>query len=95
MASISIDDLPADRALDRKAMASIRGGGGAPWVFGWIRPFLEDQGGQFPVINFYQINNFADQMINQFQTVSVLNTGANSNVNVAVDERSVNNRFMP
>jgi hypothetical protein len=39
-----------------------------------VRPGCSDGSGpssasptQFPVINFYQINNFADQMINQFQ----------------------------
>ena len=35
MAAITIKDLSIDRALDRKAMAAIRGAG-APWVFGWI-----------------------------------------------------------
>jgi len=44
-----------------------------------------------PVINFYQINNYADQMINQFQTVSVSNSAPNSVVTVGVDERSTNN----
>jgi hypothetical protein len=37
MANISINDLPADRTLDRQAMAHIRGGDGAPWVYGWMR----------------------------------------------------------
>jgi hypothetical protein len=92
MAHITIDDLPADRTLDRQAMAHIRGGDGAPWVFGWIRPYLPQQPrGIAPVINFYQINNYADQLINQFQMVDVSNTAPNSVVNVAVDERSKNN----
>jgi hypothetical protein len=34
-------------------------------------------------------------MINQYQMVSVLNTGSNSNVAVQVDESSVNNRLRP
>jgi hypothetical protein len=89
MARISIGDLPNSATLDRKAMCAIRGAG-APWVFGWIRPFVQASPSQFPVINFYQINNFADQMINQFQTVSVNNSGANSTLNVVVDESSVN-----
>lgn len=93
MASISIGDLPNSATLDRKAMSAIRGAG-APWVFGWIRPFVPDLPRQFPVINFYQINNFADQMINQFQTVSVNNTGAGATLNVVVDESSVNNALL-
>lgn len=94
MATISINDLPASYALDRKAMACIRGASGAPWVFGWIRPFVEASPSQIPVINFYQINNFAEQMINQFQLVSVNNSAANSNLNVAVGADSVNNRLI-
>ena len=90
MASITIGDLPTSAVLDRKAMSAIRGAG-APWVFGWIRPFVAASPGQVPVINFYQINNFADQLINQFQTVSVNNAGNGATLNVVVDESSVNN----
>lgn len=93
MANIAINDLPDDRALDRRAMSLIRGAGGAPWVFGWIRPYLDALPSQAPVVNFYQINNFADQMINQYQTVSVINSASGSNVNVNVNESSVNNRL--
>jgi hypothetical protein len=93
MASITISDLPSSTILDRKAMSAIRGAG-APWVFGWIRPFVASSPSQFPVINFYQINNFADQMINQFQTVSVNNSGANATLKVSVDESSVNNALL-
>jgi hypothetical protein len=64
-------------------------------VFGWIQPFIDASPSQVPVINFYQINNFADQMINQYQTVSVNNTGANATLNVAADESSVNKAFRP
>jgi hypothetical protein len=95
MATITVKDLPASMALDRKAMSAVHGGGGAPWVFGWIQPFIEASPRQIPVINFYQINNFADQMINQYQMVSVNNTGANANLNVGVDERSLNKAVPP
>lgn len=94
MATITINDLSGNRDLDRKAMSQLRGAGGAPWVYGWIAPF-SDAPSFAPVVNFYQINNYAEQMINQYQIVSVLNSGSNSNVAVAVDERSVNNRFQP
>lgn len=92
MATISIKDLPASVALDRKALSAIRGAGGAPWVFGWILPFTNASARQPPVINFYQINNYADQMINQYQMVSVINSAPNSAIDVNVDESSVNNR---
>jgi len=94
MASITIGDLPTSAVLDRKAMSAIRGAG-APWVFGWIRPFVAASPSQIPVINFYQINNFADQLINQFQTVSVNNAGNGATLNVVVDESSVNNALLP
>jgi hypothetical protein len=93
MASITIDDLPRNQALDAKAMSSIRGGG-APWVYGWITPYDPEARNFPPVLNFYQINNsfYADQMINQFQTVQVNNTAPNSNISVALDERSKNTK---
>jgi hypothetical protein len=91
MATLTINDLPTSNLLDRKAMAGVKGGAGAPWVFGWISPFVNASPSQPQQINFYQINNYADQMINQYQTVSVTNSAANSNVNVAVDAASVNN----
>lgn len=94
MATITINDLPASVTLDRKAMSTIRGAAGAPWVFGWIRPFINASPGQQPVINFYQINNYADQMINQYQMVSVNNSGANSTLNVQVDEDSANHGLL-
>lgn len=94
MATITINDLPASRALDRTAMSRIRGADGAAWVFGWIQPYVDELPSQFPVINFYQITNYADQMINQYQMVSVINSAPNSNLNVKVDESSVNNRLV-
>ena len=93
MATITITDLPSSHELDRKAMSRIRGASGAGWLFGWIAPYVESSPRQFPVVNFYQINNFADQMINQYQMVSVINSAANSMLNVKVDEGSVNNKL--
>jgi hypothetical protein len=91
MAHITIDDLRRERTLDASAMGRVRGGDGAAWCFGWIQPYLPESARTAPVINFYQINNYADQMINQFQTVSVSSTAPNSVVTVGVDERSTNN----
>ena len=43
-------------------------------------------------MNLYETNNnfYADQMINQFQTTNVNNTGSNSNISVNPNERSLN-----
>ncbi|HEY3598255.1 MAG TPA: hypothetical protein VGL08_12195 [Paraburkholderia sp.] len=92
MASIAINDLSHSLALDRKAMTAIRGGGGAPWVFGWIQPYVRSSPSMGPVVNLYEVQNnfYADQMINQFQTVDVRNSGTNANINVSPDERSKN-----
>ena len=92
MAYIRINDLRCDQTLDAPAMARIRGGDGAAWCFGWIQPYLPAQSRSAqPVINFYQINNYADQMTNQFQSVKVSNTAPNAVITVGVDERSTNN----
>jgi hypothetical protein len=93
MAHLRITDLPVHQVLDRQAMRRIRGADGAPWVFGWIRAYMPPQPGMAPVINFYQINNYADQLINQFQMVNVSNSAPNSVLNVGVDERSQNDRL--
>jgi hypothetical protein len=92
MASITVNDLSLNLALDRKAMAAIRGGGGAPWVYGWIQPYVRETPSIGPVVNLYDISNnfYANQMINTFQSVDVRNTGANSNINVSPDSRSRN-----
>lgn len=85
MAGIAINDLPTNRALDVKAMSSVRGAS-APWVFGWITPFTPPAP-LFPVVNFYQINNnsfFVGQMIDQSQTVKIDNSGANSTINAVL-----------
>lgn len=84
MAAITINDLPANRDLDRQAMSAIRGAGGAQWVF-FCRP-VDASPSVVPVVNFYQINNsfFANQMINQSQTVNINNSGANSNINAVL-----------
>lgn len=80
MSAIAIKDLSKSIALDRKAMASIRGGDGAPWVFGAFQPFVE-AASRMPgsIINLFQTNTFytADRMTNQFLNI---NAGSNSAV---------------
>ena len=87
MTAITISDLRQDRALDRAVIACIRGGAGAPFVYGWIQPYSPPQPSSaavFPAMNFYQINNtsifYAEQVINQFQTIEINNSAASSNI---------------
>jgi hypothetical protein len=89
--TLIINDLPHDITLDRAAMRDIRGSG-APWVYGWITPYVDQRASMGPVVNIFETNNTfnAAQMINQFQNVDVHNSGANSNIAVSPDERSVN-----
>jgi hypothetical protein len=86
MSAIVINDLPMNRNLDRKALLAIKGGG-APWVFGWIRPYVNSRPGFGGVMNFYQITNVfqAEQMINQFQVIEVSNTAPDSTISVGSD----------
>lgn len=73
MATMTISDLPASRALDYSAMASIRGAAGE-WVFGAtsaaLRAFASDR--VAPIVNLYETNNFyIDQLNVQFQTIDI------------------------
>ncbi|RFU47939.1 hypothetical protein [Paraburkholderia sp. DHOC27] len=92
MATIRIHDLPDSFALDHKAMSMIRGGDGAPWLYGWMQPYTPTTSGTGAVGNLYQITNnfYAGQMINQFQSVNVNNTGNNANLSVSPDAISKN-----
>lgn len=83
MTTITIADLNSDCTLDREAM-SFKKGGSAPWVYGWIAPYSPQTPAFGQVVNFYQINNsfYANQMINQYQTIDVNNSGANSNISL-------------
>jgi hypothetical protein len=98
MAAITINDLHTNRALDRKAMSSIRGAG-AGWVYGWIRPYVPAvpsfgsvASSLGSVVNFYQINNIyhADQMNNQFQVIDINSSGSNATINVAPEQVAIN-----
>jgi YVTN family beta-propeller protein len=94
MAAITINDLHINRALDLKAMSSIKGGMTGGWVFGWIRPFVDAApsfGSNAPV-NFYQTNNFyiADQMNNQISVIDVKNSAANATINVNAMQNASN-----
>jgi hypothetical protein len=75
MSAITINDLPINFALDRKALTSLRGGG-APWVFGWIAPYVPPSASFTPMVNnFFQTNNYIGQLVDQSQTLAISNAG--------------------
>ncbi|SAK91321.1 hypothetical protein AWB77_05089 [Caballeronia fortuita] len=98
MRALTVTDLDYDRELDHAAMSAISGGGGAPWVFGWITPFVEraaaGAGAGSATVNLidvtnniYEITNnitniTVGQMVNQFQNVAVSNTGNGATLTV-------------
>lgn len=91
MAKLTIRDLDTRHELDVRAMSAIRGGG-APWVFGWIQPYVAARPSASPVVNFYEINYsfYADQMNNQFQNIDIRNNAPNANINVLGDQGARN-----
>jgi hypothetical protein len=93
MSTLTIPDLCMSRALDSRAMSSIKGAGGAPWVFGAFRAFVPESERIAP-INLYQTNFIADQLNVQFQTINVANSGANSVVNVDAAQSAANINFI-
>jgi hypothetical protein len=92
MATTTIRDLPSSRALGYRAVRSIRGGGGALWVFGAFRAFVREIAPTLPIVNFNQTNNFfvADQLNVQFQDIDVENSAPNANVNVVAGQKALN-----
>ena len=95
MAIATINDLPMSRALDYKAMSSIRGAGGAPWVFGAFQAFLPESARIAPIINFFQTNNVfvADQLNVQFQTIDVKNSAPGAVINLTAGQNAMNFKF--
>ena len=80
MTTLTIIDLPLNQALDRQALATLRGGG-APWVFGWITPYTEQTTSFAPMVNnFFQTNNYIGQLVDQSQSITVNNAGNGSQI---------------
>ena len=92
MATTTINDHPLSRALDHKAMSSIRGAGGAPWVFGAFRAFVPAHPPISSVINFNQTNYIfiADQLNVQFQTIDIDSSASNAVINVVASQKALN-----
>jgi len=81
---IAITDLPLSRALDVRAMWSLRGGlGNGLWTVGAFRPYAPPVVAQLPVTNFYAISNnttYIGQMINNYTVFNVSNSGDDASV---------------
>ena len=92
MATLTIDDLRMSRALDYQAMSSVKGAGGAPWVFGAFQPFVPESARFLPIVNFYQTNNIfvADQLNVQMQTIDINSSASNAVINVVAGQNAVN-----
>ena len=96
MSAITINDLPTSRALDGKALSSIRGANNGLWTIGWIQPYLPQvpSSPYFPVVNFFQVTNtqvtnnvnniLVKEMNNLVQTVDINNSGATSTINAVL-----------
>ena len=97
MATTTINDLRMSRALDHKAMSSIHGAGGAPWVFGAFRAFVPESAQFVPIVNFYQTNNVfvADQLNVQMQTIDINSSAANATINVSAGQNAINLKVGP
>ena len=93
MSTLTLADLPMSRPLDFEAMSSIRGAGGAPWVFGAFRAFLPESARIAPIVNFYQTNFVADQLNVQFQNIDVDNSAANAVININAGQNAMNFNF--
>ena len=92
MSTLTLTDLPMSRALDFQAMSSIRGAGGAPWVFGAFAPSCP-RARIAPIVNFYQTNFVADQLNVQFQNIDVDNSAANAVININAGQNALNFNF--
>ena len=89
MTSLIINDLPGSRALDYKAMASIRGGGAGDWVLFAFAPYTTPSAPVLPIVNFYQTNYFADNLTVQNQNIDVNNSAAGASINVGAVQNAL------
>jgi hypothetical protein len=94
MAAITIKDLQIHRELDGKDMSRIAGAGGANWIYGWPKPYLDAGHRMGSGVNFYQTNHFyiADQMNNQISMIDIDNSAANAVINVDANQQASNRK---
>jgi hypothetical protein len=95
MATTTITDLPASRALDYQAMSAIRGAGGAPWIFGAFVPFQPASAQVQPIVNFYQTNYTATNLTLQTENINVQNSAPSATINVGAVQNALNINLLP
>jgi hypothetical protein len=79
--TLSIIDLPRNRALDYKAMSVIRGAGlTGDWCLFAFQPFVPASDRIVPTVNFFQTNYFADQLNLTSTNIDVHNSGGGVNI---------------
>ena len=100
MATTTITDLPASRALDYKAMLAIKGAGGAPWIFGAFLPFavpvpaIAASGNNFGNsqligYNSNQTNYFANNLTLQNESSNDQNSASSSATSISAMQSSL------
>src|SRR3954467_11190295 len=81
MTTLTIVDLPRNRALDYKAMTAIRGAGlTGDWCLFAFQPFVPASDRIVPTVNFFQTNYFADQLNLTNTNIDVHNSGGAVNI---------------
>ena len=91
MTTLSITDLPSNRALDYKAMAAIRGAGlSGDWCLFAFQPFVPESARIVPTVNFYQTNYFADQLNLVTTNIDARTSGAGSAININTVQNALN-----
>ena len=89
MATLTISDLPSNRALDYKAMSAIRGAGAGDWVLFAFQPYTTPTAPIAPIFNFYQTNYTATNLTVQNQNIEVSNSAAGASINVGAGQNAL------
>jgi hypothetical protein len=95
MATLTITDLPSSRALDYKAMSSIRGAGPGDWVLYAFIPYRPAVAPILPIVNFYQTNYIADNLTLQTENINVNNSAPSASINVGAVQNALTVNLLP
>ena len=95
MATVSIVDLPSNRALDYKAMSAIRGAGAGDWVLYAFQPYRPPTAPIIPIVNFYQTNYFANNLTLQTENIDVKNSAPYASINVGAVQNALTANVAP
>jgi len=91
MTTMTITDLPRNRALDYEAMSAIRGAGlTGEWCLYAFRPFVPESDRIVPTVNFYQTNIIADQLNLLSTNIDIKNSAPGATINVATQQNALN-----